>query len=160
MPSNPPTRKASSFELRGSYVVLCILALTGVVGSLFIYLGPRATDRHPGIVHVGVRYMDEATMDFLRYGKHGPEAKIELLAPDGSVVYVFSGLRIGRNLMPLEDIPSGRYIARVSAEDYLPAEVPVQIEGRMLNPVPDTNFPEGTFVDFNMIGARLKPHRF
>jgi hypothetical protein len=151
------TGSSKHFELKGSYVVLCILALTAVVGSLFIYIGPKATEKRPGIIHVGMRYTNEGSIDFLRYGKKGPNAKIELIAADGSIAYTFEGLGLGRNLVPLEDIESGPYTARISAADYAPAEVPVIVEGRMLNPPKDAEFAPGSHADYNMIGVRLAP---
>lgn len=147
----------TTFELKGNYVVLLILALTAVVGSLFIYLGPRATAKTPGIVHVGLRYMNEQTIEFLKYGKKGPPAKIEFIDQNGDSIYTFSELRLGRNLVPLEDLPTGPYTIRVSSEDFKSAEISVIIEGRMLNPAPDIAFTPGTYADYNMIGVRLWP---
>ena len=152
-----PAPKAKFFELKGQYVVLLILLLTAIVGSLFIYLGPRATEKSPGIVHVGVRYLNEQTIDFLKYGKKGPPATIELVDPSGKVAYRMEGLQLGRNLMPLENLPSGPYSARVTAAGFAPLEVPVVVEGRMLNPPDGVEFAPGTYADYNMIGVRFRP---
>lgn len=149
--------KAKFFELKGQYVVILILLLTAVVGSLFIYLGPKATKKSPGIVHLGVRYLNEQTIDFLKYGKKGPPAKIELINASGEVVYTLEGLKLGRNLMPLEDLESGPYTARLSSDDFKTMEVPVIVEGRMLNPPPGVEFAPGTYADYNMIGVRFRP---
>lgn len=149
--------RAKPFELRGVYVVALILALTGVVGALFIYLGPRATARAPGVVHVGLRYADEGTVNFLRYGKHGPAATLRLIDPAAGVLLEATGLRLGRNLVALELLPAGRVTARLEAPGYQPVEVPVRIEGRMLRPAPDAPLPPGCLTDDNLIGVRFRP---
>ena len=144
-------------EMRGRFVVVLLLVLTGVVGMLFIALGPQATERSPGVVHVGVRYANEMTIEFNQYGKTGPGATIELVDPSGEIAYTFENLKIGRNLLPLRDVPSGPYTARLSALGYKAREVPIIVEGRMLNPPKDAVLEPGTIADFNMIGVRFEP---
>jgi hypothetical protein len=154
-PMHQETSKAP--ELKGRYVVLLILALTAVVGTFFIYVGPKATEKTPGIVHVGIRYLNEQTIEFLKYGKKGPPATIELVNESGEVAYTMNDLRLGRNLMPLEELPSGPYTVRASSEDFQTVEVPVIVEGRMLNPTAGIEFIPGTYADYNMIGIRFRP---
>jgi len=144
-------------EIRGRFVVLLLFALTGAVGTLFITLGPEATERSPGVLHVGVRYANEMSLEFNQYGKSGPGALIELVAPNGSVVFTFENLKIGRNLVPLEGVPSGPYTARLSTPGFRTREVPVVVEGRMLNPPKGAELDPGTIADFNMIGVRFEP---
>ena len=109
---------AKTLELKGGLVVALLLLLTGIVGTLFIVLGPQATEKSPGIIHIGVRYANERSLEFNKYGKNGPGATIEIVAPDGKVAYMHENLQIGRNLMPLKDIPNGLYMARLSAPGY------------------------------------------
>ena len=97
--------------MRGPFVVVLLLTLTGVVGTLFIALGPQATERSPGVIHVGVRYANEMSIEFNRYGKTGPGATIELIASGGGIAYTFENLKIGRNLVPLQDIPKGHKVS-------------------------------------------------
>ncbi|WP_269523548.1 hypothetical protein [Coraliomargarita parva] len=146
-------------ELKGKYVALALLLLTGIVGALFIYLGPRATAKSPGVLHVGIRYADEFTLSFARYDKSGPGARIEFIDTYGRTVYAFEPLRIGRNLVPIEpeNLPSGTYTARVSAPGYSSVDLQVVVEGRMLNPAKGIPFPKGSHAAYNMIGARLEP---
>lgn len=151
------TANARTLEIRGHYVVLLILALTAAVGSLFIFLGPRATAKSPGILHAGLRYADEGTVDFLRFGKNGPPARLLLIDSDGRVQLEANDLQLGRNLIPIENLPAGPYRARVEATGYATVEIPVLIEGRLLRPVPGTTFEPGTLADNNMIGVRFKP---
>jgi len=145
------------FELKGGLVVALLLIMTAIIGSLFIVLGPKATEKNPGVVHLGVRYTDEMSLSFNQHGKTGPGAKIEIIAPDGTVAYTHENLRIGRNLMPLQGIPDGRYSARLSAPGYQSRQVPIIVEGRMINPPRDAEFERGTHADYNMIGVRFEP---
>lgn len=144
-------------EIRGRFVVLLLFALTGVVGTLFITLGPQATERSPGVLHVGVRYANEMSFEFNQYGKSGPGARVELVAPDGNVTFTFENLKIGRNLVPLKGVPAGPYTARLSTPGFQTREVPVIVEGRMLNPPKDAELEPGTIADFNTIGVRFEP---
>lgn len=148
---------AKTFELKGGLVAALLIILTAIVGTLFIVLGPQATEKSPGVVHVGVRYSNEMSLEFNQHGKNGPGAKIELVAADGTIAYTHENLQIGRNLMPLKDIPNGPYSARLSAEGYQTREVPIIVEGRMINPPKDATFESGTHADYNMIGIRFEP---
>lgn len=143
--------------MKGKYVAVILVLLTGIVGGLFIVLGPKATERTPGVVHVGIRYIDEMTIAFSHHPSGGPGATIEFIAPDGSVAYTFDNLVIGRNLMPLEGVPNGPYQARLSAPNYKTVEVPIIVEGRMLNPPLDAEFTKGTEADYNLIGVYFEP---
>ena len=140
----------------GAYIVVCLILLTGIVGSMFIYLGPRATEKSPGVLHVGIRYSNENTIDFLRYGKKGPGARIEFVAGDGSIPYTVDNLSISRNLVPIKNLSDGPYTVRLSAEGFRSIEIPMVAEGRMLNPPKDIQFEPGTYADYNMIGVRLE----
>ena len=148
-----------AFELKGNHVVATLIILTGMVGALFIILGPKATQKSPGVLHVGVRYINESSIAFTRYGKSGPGARIEFINTAGQCVYQFDGLKIGRNLVPIEpaNLPSGSYQARLSAPDYQTVSLPVVIEGRMLNPAKGAQLNPSTHADYNMIGIRFDP---
>ena len=65
-------------------------------------------------------------------------------------------LQIGRNLMPLKDIPNGLYMARLSAPGYLTRELPIIVEGRMINPPKDAKLEDGSIADYNLIGVRFE----
>ncbi|MFT5836757.1 MAG: hypothetical protein ACI9ZV_000255 [Candidatus Azotimanducaceae bacterium] len=148
---------AKTLELKGGLVVALLLILTGIVGTLFIVLGPKATEKSPGVVHIGVRYIDERSLAFNQHGKTGPGATIEIVAPNGEVVYIHENLGIGRNLMPLQNIPNGAYTARLSAPGYQTRELPIIVAGRMINPLKDAAFQVGTTAGYNMIGVRFVP---
>ena len=155
---NKMINKASSTthtNIPGTYIVLGLLALTAIVGSLFIHLSPKATEKSPGVLHVGIRYSNEKTIDFMRYHKQGPGAKIEFIAPDGTLVYTADNLGLGRNLVPIKDLENGAYIVRISAEGFHAVELTMIAQGRMLNPPSDAQFEKGTFADYNMIGVLL-----
>jgi len=116
-------------------------------------------EKNPGVLHVGVRYQDEMSITFAQYPKGGPGATIEFVAPDGDIPYRFENLKIGRNLVPIEpdNLRAGNYTARLNAPNYQAVEIPVVIEGRMLNPAPDAESPPHTHADYNMIGVRFQP---
>jgi hypothetical protein len=147
---------AKTLELKGGLVVALLLLLTGIVGTLFIVLGPQATEKSPGVIHIGVRYANERSLEFNQYGKNGPGATIEIVAADGKVAYTHKNLQIGRNLMPLKDIPNGQYTARLSAPGYVSRELPIIVEGRMINPPKDAKLDDGSIADYNLIGVRFE----
>ena len=147
---------AKTLELKGGLVVALLLLLTGIVGTLFIVLGPQATEKSPGVIHIGVRYANERSLEFNQYGKNGPGATIEIVAADGKVAYTHEKLQIGRNLMPLKDIPNGHYTARLSAPGYETRELPIIIEGRMINPPKGAKLDDGSIADYNLIGVRFE----
>jgi len=140
----------------GTYIVVCLVVLTGIVGSMFIYMGPKATEKSPGVLHVGIRYSNEHTLDFLRYGKEGPGARIEFIDENGRILYSVDNLAIRRNLVPIKNLTDGSYTVRLSAKGFHTVELTMIIQGRMLNPPPNAQFEPGTFADYNMIGVRLE----
>ena len=141
----------------GKYVAFGLIIFTAIVGSLFIYLGPKATEKTPGILHVGIRYANEHTIEFTQYSKTGPGARIEFIAPDGSIRHAVDHLAMGRNLVPISNLTDGTYTVRLSSDDFLSVEMPMILEGRMLNPPENAIFAEGTHADYNMIGVRFAP---
>ena len=147
---------AKTLELKGGLVVALLLLLTGIVGTLFIVLGPQATEKSPGVVHIGIRYVNERSLEFNQYGKSGPGATIEIVALDGKVAYTHEKLQIGRNLMPLDNIPNGHYTARLSATGYITREIPIIVEGRMINPPKDAELEDSSIADYNLIGVRFE----
>lgn len=146
-------KKLKNTDVPGIYIVICLFVLTAIVGSLFIYLGPKATEKSPGVLHVGIRYFNENTIDFMRYGKKGPGALIEFIASDGNIDYSVDGLSTNRNLVPIKKLNDGLYTVRLSAEGFRTIELEMIAEGRMLNPPKDIQFEPGTYADYNMIGV-------
>ena len=151
------TTAGKSNSVSGRLIVIGLIMLTAIVGSLFIYLGPKATEKSPGILHVGIRYSNEHTIEFAQYGKKGPGAQIEFIATDGSIHYSVDNLVIGRNLVPIIDLTDGPYTTRLSAEGFRTVEIPMIAQGRMLNPPKGTQFDRGKHADYNMIGVRFEP---
>lgn len=143
--------------IKGFYVAFGLVILTVIVGSLFIYLGPKATEKTPGILHVGIRYANEHLIEFTQYSKTGPGARIEFIAADGSIAHAVDHLALGRNLVPMIHLVDGPYTARLSCNDYQTVEIPMIVEGRMLNPPQGASFSPGTHADYNMIGVRFLP---
>lgn len=146
-------KKIKDSGIPGIYIVVCLFMLTAIVGSLFIYLGPKATEKSPGVLHVGIRYSNEKTIDFMRYGKEGPGAQIDFIASDGNIDYSVDGLSTNRNLVPIKNLTDGPYTVRLSAEGFRTIELEMIAQGRMLNPPKDIQFEPGTYADYNMIGV-------
>lgn len=149
-------KKNEPLDIPGAYIVICLITLTAIVGGMFIYLGPKATEKAPGVLHVGIRYSNENTIDFLRYGKEGPGARIEFIADDGSIPYSVDNLAISRNLVPIKNLNDGLYTVRLSAEGFNSIELTMIAQGRMLNPPPNAQFEPGAYADYNMIGVRFE----
>ncbi len=141
----------------GKYVAIGLVVFTAIIGSLFIYLGPKATEKTPGILHVGIRFANEHMVEFTQYSKTGPGARIEFIAADGSIRHSVERLAMGRNLVPISNLSDGPYTVRLSSEDYVSVEIPMIAEGRMLNPPKDAEFTQDTHADYNMIGVRFQP---
>ena len=108
----------NAYILKGNHVVAALIILTCTVGGLFIVLGPKATEKNPGVLHVGIRFADERSIEFTRFSLGGPGARIEFINNKGVVMYHYDNLKIGRNLVPIEpdNLPSGRYLARLSVQ--------------------------------------------
>jgi len=147
-----------AYILKGNYVVAALIVLTCFVGGLFIVLGPKATEKNPGVLHVGIRFADERSIEFTRFSLGGPGARIEFINNKGELLYHYDNLKIGRNLVPIEpdNLPSGRYLARLSADEYKSVDFQVIIEGRMLNPAPSEKLSKNVRVRYNMIGVRFE----
>ena len=147
------------YILKGNHVVAALIVLTCIVGGLFIVLGPKATEKNPGVLHVGIRFADERSIEFTRFSLGGPGARIEFINNKRELSYQYDNLKIGRNLVPIEpdNLPSGRYIARLSADEYKRVHVQVIIDGRMLNPISNEKISNNVRVDYNMIGVRFEP---
>ena len=153
----------------GKYIVFSLFALTGIVGALFIYMGPKALQTNPGVFHLGVRYADEFGVEFTRYPKGGPGATLEIISSKGELVGRFDKLVMGRNLIPIDSTQyiEGNYLLRVSATDYQVQSIPAQLVNKTFLPTSDAlilnqeNDNTGTYYDFsfreNLLGVRLYP---
>ncbi len=148
--------KINGFTIPGIYVIVSLLALTAIVGSLFIYLGPKATEKSPGVLHVGIRFSNENTLGFSRYGKEGPGARIEFINTDEIIDYSVENLSLGRNLVPIKNLIDGQYAVRLSADGFRTIELKMIAQGRMLNPPENAQLEPGTYADYNMIGVRFE----
>lgn len=154
---------------KGKYVVFALFLLTGIVGALFIYIGPKALQTNPGVFHLGIRYADEFGMEFTRYPKGGPGATLEIVDKGGKLIEQFKGLVIGRNLIPIDSskLTEDEYLLRVLATDYHTQTIPAKLKNKTFSPMVDAiTLNEGSdsiesFYDFtfddNLLGIRLYP---
>ena len=153
----------------GKFVVFSLIVLTGIVGALFIYMGPMALKTNPGVFHLGIRYADEFGIEFTRYPKGGPGATLEIINSKGELIGRFDKLVMGRNLIPIDSTKykEGTYRLRISANDYQVQIIPAQLEHKTFSPTSDAltlnqgNHNTGTYYDFsfreNLLGVRLYP---
>ena len=158
-----------SMMFSGKFVVFALIILTGVVGALFIYIGPKALETNPGVFHLGIRYADEFGIEFTRYPKGGPGAVLEIINSKGEIIEQFEGLVMGRNLIPIDStkFPESNYRLKISANDYHSQIIPAQLENKTFLPTADATTlnqsldnPNAVY-DFsfrdNLLGVRLYP---
>ena len=153
----------------GKFVVFSLIVLTGIVGALFIYMGPKALQTNPGVFHLGIRYADEFGIEFTRYPKGGPGATLEIISSEGKLIGRFDKLVMGRNLIPIDSTQysAGNYLLRISANDYQVQSIPAQLEHKTFSPTSDAstlnqeNGNKDIYYDFsfrdNLLGVRLYP---
>ena len=153
----------------GKFVVFSLIVLTGIVGALFIYMGPKALQTNPGVFHLGIRYADEFGIEFTRYPKGGPGATLEIISSEGELIGLFDKLVMGRNLIPIDSTQysAGNYLLRISANDYQVQIIPAQLENKTFSPTSDAttlnqkNSIKDIYYDFsfrdNLLGVRLYP---
>lgn len=153
----------------GKFVVFSLIVLTGIVGALFIYMGPKALQTNPGVFHIGIRYADEFGIEFTRYPKGGPGATLEIISSEGELIGRFDKLVMGRNLIPIDSTQysAGNYLLRISANDYQVQSIPAQLEHKTFAPTSHAstlnqeNDNKDIYYDFsfrdNLLGVRLYP---
>ena len=153
----------------GKFVVFSLIVLTGIVGALFIYMGPKALQTNPGVFHIGIRYADEFGIEFTRYPKGGPGATLEIISSEGELIGRFDKLVMGRNLIPIDSTQysAGNYLLRISANDYKVQSIPAKLEHKTFLPIFDAqrlnqeNLDKDIYYDFsfrdNLLGVRLYP---
>ena len=153
----------------GKFVVFSLIVLTGIVGALFIYMGPKALQTNPGVFHIGIRYADEFGIEFTRYPKGGPGASLEIISSEGELIGRFDKLVMGRNLIPIDSTQysAGNYLLRISANDYKVQSIPAKLEHKTFLPIFDAqrlnqeNLDKDIYYDFsfrdNLLGVRLYP---
>tara|TARA_X000000368_G_scaffold323959_1_gene261023 strand:+ start:127 stop:645 length:519 start_codon:yes stop_codon:yes gene_type:complete len=123
--------------IRGKYVVLSLFALTFFVGAFFVFLGPKALNTSPGVLHLGIRYSDERSVDFTRHPKGGPNAKLIVSDLNGKVINVYDYLKLGRNLIPIkQNIYTNHTDVRLLlvADGYKAIALDAMIIGRTIKP--------------------------
>ena len=153
----------------GKLIVLALIILTGVVGAMFIYIGPKALQTNPGVFHLGIRYADEFGIEFTRYPKGGPGAVLEIIDSNSQIVDRFDGLVMGRNLIPIDTtkFQENTYFLKISSNDYYSQIIPANLKNKTFSPTTDAielnndQSVSDTYFDFsfrdNLLGVRLYP---
>lgn len=144
---------------KGKHIVFFLFLLTAAIGAMFIYLGPKAIQSNPGVLHLGIRYSDEFTVDFTRFPKGGPGAVLEIYDLSGQIVQQHRDLSMGRNLIPIhsEKYKDHLYTIKISAPSYKSVRIQAQNIHRTLIPAEDFVESEQILFEPNLIGVRLKP---
>lgn len=123
-PATVPTRAP---EMSGTHIVLFVLFPAAlIVGMGFLLLTPVVTAKKPGHLYVGMRFSDEATLQFVDRNAANPLTLLEVSpAKAGTAVpaATFEGLRRGKNIIDLSALEDGLYFLRFSTPGYQPAEV-------------------------------------
>ena len=156
----------------GKLIVLALVILTCIVGALFVYIGPKALETHPGVFHLGIRFADEFGIEFTRYPKGGPGAVLEIIDSKGQIVERFDGLVMGRNLIPIDTIKfqENTYRLKISSNDYRTQVIPAHLKNKTFSPTADATMlnlrqnTSDTQYDFsfrdNLLGVRLYPLKY
>jgi hypothetical protein len=161
-----------SMLFSGKFIVFALIVLTGVVGALFIFMGPKALQTNPGVFHLGIRYADEFGIEFTRYPKGGPGAVLEIIGSKGQIVERFDGLVMGRNLIPIDTnkFQENTYRLKISSNDYHTQVIPAHLKNKTFSPTTDATAlnlgqnTSDTHYDFsfrdNLLGVRLYPLKY
>ncbi|MGJ3243993.1 MAG: hypothetical protein ACFE0O_13705 [Opitutales bacterium] len=157
-----PAEAARAPQLAGWKVVVGILLPLLAIGTgLFLIMEPKITEKKPGHLHVGVRFADEGTVAFL--GRNGAQpftrVRIERLVDSTPVpVDIRDGLRRGRNILTLEDLPPGLYQFTFSSDGYIPESFRFEKTGDTWLPLPGQVEPgDGDQLMEQFIGLRFQP---
>ena len=148
-----------SMIFKGKYIVFSLFLLTAIIGASFIYLGPKALQTNPGVLHLGIRYADEFSIDFTRFPKGGPGAVLEIYDENQVLIDRYENLSMGRNLIPIdpEKFKHRLYSFHISAPSYKSVQIEVQNQNRILSAINNHTEKENVLIEPNLLGVRLEP---
>ena len=147
-----------SMIFKGKTIVFTLFLLTAVLGALFIYFGPKAIETNPGVLHLGIRYSDEFSVDFTRFPKGGPGAVLEIFDAQEQLIARYENLTMGRNLIPIstEKFKNQRYTLKISAPTYESITIKANNNERVLRPINSQQKLDNLIFEPNLIGIRLR----
>ena len=147
-----------SMIFKGKIIVFTLFLLTAVMGALFIYFGPKAIETNPGVLHLGIRYSDEFSVDFSRFPKGGPGAVLEIFDAKEQLIDRYENLPMGRNLIPISigKFKNQRYTLKISAHSYESIMIKANNEERVFRPAASQEQLDNLIFKPNLIGIRLR----
>ncbi len=125
---------SSAREISGRKVVLCILLPPAlIVGIGFVLLAPILTAKKEGHLYVGLRFEDEASVQFIDRNVANPMTRLDLFAglkPPGETTSVasYEGLRKGKNIVETAALPNGFYQLVFTSPGYRPVVLGAELK--------------------------------
>lgn len=148
--------------MSGTYIILFILFPAAlVVGLGFIWLAPIITEKQPGHLYLGIRFDDESTLQFVDRDGANPLTRLDFFPQTGSAqadtepLLSFDGLRRGKNIVGISDLPDGHYRLQFTSPGYRPLWVPMEKRDGEFRPVGAVRTPEGALVMEQFVGVEL-----
>lgn len=159
--SPPPSHPASERVpvIPGTRLILLVLIPLTVLGGLgFMLLGPVVTAKHPGSLHVGIRFNDEMSVQFIDKNVANPLTRLEILPAGeaGAPLRTLENLRRGKNVLELSTLPDGLYRLRFTSPGYAPLEVVMEKTDGEFRDTPKKEVPEGSRVLDQFVGVELQ----
>lgn len=117
---------APAREMKGRHVVLYLLLPPAlIVGLGFVLLAPAITAKKPGHLYIGLRFADEASVEFIDKNVANPLTRLDIYAgfqPPGDTVPVasFPDLRRGKNIVDTRNFEDGLYQLVFTSPGYEP----------------------------------------
>ena len=144
---------------KGKHIVFSLFLLTAIIGASFIYFGPKALQTNPGVLHLGIRYADEFSIDFTRFPKGGPGAVLEIYDQNRILIDRHENLSMGRNLIPIDPkkFKDTLYSLHISSPSYKSVYIEVQNQNRILSARNNHTEKENVLIEPNLLGVRLEP---
>lgn len=119
--------------MSGTKVILFLMLPSAlIVGLGFIILAPILTAKKPGHLYIGLRFDDEASIQFIDKNLTDPLTQIDFYAGPGLPgervpVKTYSGLRRGKNIIPTDDLEDGLYHLVLTSPGYEPVALVAEL---------------------------------
>lgn len=124
--SPPKAQQKTTREISGTKVILFyMLPPALIVGLGFVLLAPIITAKKPGHLYVGLRFDDEASVEFIDKNVADPRTQLDLysgpaLPGERTPDQTYPGLRHGKNIISTENLEDGLYYLVFSSPGYRP----------------------------------------
>jgi hypothetical protein len=151
----------SAPEMKGSHIILFVFLPTAlVVGLGFILLAPILTAKKPGHLYVGLRFDDEASIEFIDKNVANPLTRLEIYppfpGPDTQPVAEFPGLRRGKNILETRALEPGLYQLVFSSPGYQSVSLIAEVMDGEFVDSPKAIVPENCKLMHQFVGVVLE----